>query len=64
MKPPPTRSLIDECYDQRVTLYLEAAVPLEQLYTQGHLAFAFRRSLSRLQEMQLQRYGQDTPHLT
>lgn len=55
-------ALVDECYDRRVTLYLEAAVPLAELYTQGYLAFAFRRTLSRLQEMQLQRYGQDVPH--
>jgi cell division protein ZapE len=57
-------ALVDECYDRRVALYLEAAVPLVELYTQGYLAFAFRRSLSRLQEMQLQRYGQDAPLLS
>jgi len=51
-------ALVDECYDRRVPLYLEAAVPLTSLYTEGHLAFAFRRTLSRLQEMQLQRFGQ------
>ena len=44
-------------YDRRVPLYLEAAVPLEDLYTEGYLSFAFRRTLSRLQEMQLQRFG-------
>jgi cell division protein ZapE len=53
-------ALVDECYDRRVALYLEAAVPLVELYSQGYLAFEFRRSLSRLQEMQLQRYGRDT----
>uniref|UniRef100_UPI00356A024D AFG1/ZapE family ATPase n=1 Tax=Pseudomonas sp. TaxID=306 RepID=UPI00356A024D len=47
-------ALVDECYDRRVPLYLEAQVPLDQLYTQGSLAFAFRRTLSRLREMQLQ----------
>jgi cell division protein ZapE len=52
-------ALVDECYDRRVALYLEAAVPLAELYTQGYLAFAFRRTLSRLQEMQLLRYGLD-----
>lgn len=51
-------ALVDECYDRRIALYLQAAVPLTQLYTQGCLGFAFRRTLSRLQEMQLQRYGQ------
>ena len=50
-------ALVDECYDRRVPLYLEAAVPLAELYTEGYLSFAFRRTLSRLQEMQLQRFG-------
>lgn len=50
-------ALVDECYDRRVPLYLEADVPLEALYTEGYLSFAFRRTLSRLQEMQLQRFG-------
>lgn len=49
-------ALVDECYDRKVPLYLEAQVPLEQLYTEGYLEFAFRRTLSRLQEMQLQRF--------
>ena len=50
-------ALVDECYDQRVALYLEAEVPLEALYTEGYLEFPFRRTLSRLREMQLQRFG-------
>ncbi|WP_369959720.1 cell division protein ZapE [Pseudomonas benzenivorans] len=50
-------ALVDECYDRRIPLYLEAQVPLAQLYTQGYLEFAFRRTLSRLQEMQLQRFA-------
>lgn len=49
--------LVDECYDRGVPLYLEAQVALEGLYTQGYLAFPFRRTLSRLREMQLQRFG-------
>ena len=49
-------ALVDECYDQRVALYLEAEVPLEALYTEGYLEFPFRRTLSRLREMQLQRF--------
>lgn len=49
-------ALVDECYDRRVPLYIEAAVELTELYTQGYLQFAFRRTLSRLQEMQLQRF--------
>ncbi|WP_339487162.1 cell division protein ZapE [Pseudomonas sp. EL_65y_Pfl2_R95] len=50
-------ALIDECYDRRVPVYIEAAVPLNELYTEGYLEFAFRRTLSRLQEMQLQRFS-------
>lgn len=50
-------ALVDECYDRRVPLYLEAAVPLEALYTEGGLAFPFRRTLSRLREMQMTRFA-------
>ena len=49
-------ALVDECYDRRVALYVEAEVALEALYTQGYLEFPFRRTLSRLREMQLQRF--------
>ncbi|HYQ38058.1 MAG TPA: cell division protein ZapE [Pseudomonas sp.] len=49
-------ALVDECYDRRVPLYLEAEVGLDELYTEGGLAFPFRRTLSRLREMQLQRF--------
>lgn len=50
-------ALVDECYDRKVPLYVEAALPMVELYTEGYLAFAFRRTLSRLQEMQLERFG-------
>ena len=50
-------ALVDECYDRKVPLYLEAQVPMASLYTEGYLEFAFRRTLSRLQEMQLQRFA-------
>ena len=50
-------ALVDECYDRNVPLFIEARVPLECLYTEGYLAFAVRRTLSRLQAMQLQRFG-------
>ena len=50
-------ALIDECYDRRVPLYLEAEVAMEALYPEGYLEFAFRRTLSRLREMQLARFG-------
>ncbi|MGU0634998.1 cell division protein ZapE [Pseudomonas aeruginosa] len=53
-------ALVDECYDRKVPLYLEARVPLEALYTEGYLAFVFRRTLSRLREMQLARFGSDS----
>ncbi|WP_295519489.1 cell division protein ZapE [uncultured Pseudomonas sp.] len=49
-------ALVDEAYDRRRPLYLNAAVPLEQLYTSGFLEFPFRRTLSRLREMQQARY--------
>ncbi|WP_299011828.1 cell division protein ZapE [uncultured Shewanella sp.] len=49
-------SLVDELYDQRVRLYLSAEVPLKELYTEGTLYFEFKRTLSRLQEMQSQEY--------
>lgn len=50
-------ALVDECYDRRVPLYVEAQVPLDELYNEGYLSFAFRRTLSRLQEMQLERFA-------
>ncbi|WP_439862428.1 cell division protein ZapE [Pseudomonas antarctica] len=50
-------ALVDECYDRKVPLFIDAQVALEHLYTEGYLEFAFRRTLSRLQEMQLQRFG-------
>lgn len=50
-------ALVDECYDRGVPLFIEAAVPLESLYREGGLEFAFRRTRSRLREMQLQRFG-------
>ena len=49
-------ALVDECYDRRVPLFIEAKVALDQFYTEGYLAFPFRRTLSRLREMQLQRF--------
>ena len=50
-------ALVDECYDRKVPLFIEAQVPLDGLYTEGYLEFPFRRTLSRLQEMQLQRFS-------
>ncbi|WP_413242895.1 cell division protein ZapE [Pseudidiomarina sp.] len=49
-------ALVDEFYERRVKLILSAAVPLEQLYTDGRLNFEFQRCISRLQEMQSHDY--------
>ena len=44
--------LVDVLYDQRVRLVILAAVPVEGLYVSGPMAGEFKRTLSRLQEMQ------------
>ncbi|WP_375058515.1 AFG1/ZapE family ATPase [Zobellella sp. DQSA1] len=50
-------ALVDECYDRGIPLWLEAEVPPDELYQGGALAFPFRRTLSRLREIQLARFG-------
>lgn len=45
-------SMVDEFYDRRVKLVLSAAVPIDSIYRGTRLATEFRRTVSRLQEMQ------------
>ena len=49
-------NMVDEFYDRNVKLILSAAVPLDALYSGKKLAFEFRRTLSRLHEMQSHDY--------
>jgi cell division protein ZapE len=48
--------LIDTFYDEGVRLICSATVPAEQLYIEGNNAEAFRRTVSRLIEMQSKDY--------
>jgi len=48
--------LVDECYDRCVKLICSAEAPIEQLYAGERLAFEFRRTQSRLREMQSREY--------
>jgi cell division protein ZapE len=55
-------NLVDEFYDRGVKLLLAAAVPQDQLYAGRKLRFEFKRTLSRLKEMQSEEYLAK-PHL-
>jgi cell division protein ZapE len=48
--------LIDVFYDHKVKLLMSAAVPPEQLYTDGPMANEFTRTVSRIVEMQSKEY--------
>lgn len=49
-------SLVDELYDQNTNLYISAEVPLDELYGGGALNFEFKRTFSRLTQMQSLEY--------
>lgn len=49
-------AMVDEFYERRVKLIISAEVSMQDLYSQGTLAFEFKRCLSRLQEMQSHDY--------
>lgn len=49
-------AVVDEFYERAVKLLLSTAVPIEQIYGGDRLAFEFRRTVSRLTEMQSHDY--------
>jgi len=55
-------NLIDELYDRNVKLIVSAATPAERLYTGTRLTQPFKRTVSRLREMQSHEYLA-RPHL-
>ena len=58
-------TLIDALYEHKVKLICTAEVPIQELYTEGDGAFEFRRTVSRLIEMQSENYleSKHTEHL-
>ena len=53
---------VDVMYDRGIKLILSAAAPIDELYTSGEMSHSFRRTASRLQEMQSVDYLQRHPH--
>jgi cell division protein ZapE len=56
-------ALVDEFYDRRVKVVLSAAAPITSLYEGKLLRFEFERTVSRLTEMQTDKYLH-SPHLS
>jgi cell division protein ZapE len=52
-------NLIDILYDSRITLILRSDCPISDIYKSGVLSFEFKRTLSRLTEMQSTSYLQE-----
>jgi cell division protein ZapE len=48
--------LVDILYESKVNLIVSAEVPAHELYTKGHLAHEFHRTVSRLNEMKSSAY--------
>ena len=48
--------LIDSLYEHKVKLICTAEVPAQELYTKGDVVFEFKRTVSRLIEMQSEGY--------
>lgn len=52
--------LIDVLYAAKIRLVISAALPIEQLYTEGKLLFEFNRTRSRLRQMQSVEWASST----
>lgn len=55
---------IDVMYDRGIKIIISAEVPIEELYTQGEMKDTFKRTLSRLMEMQSVDYLSRHPRRT
>lgn len=53
-------ALVDELYDRRILLIVSAMATIDELYQGGRVSFEFRRTISRLKEMQSEEYSQST----